>query len=379
MSRHIVVAPDKFKGSLTAAEAAAAISRGLRQSNPKLTVSECPIADGGEGTLAAAVAAGYECVTVSAPGPTGSPVPTAYARRGRSAVVEMADISGLLRLDGGVHAPMTATSRGLGVVVGKALDDGCRHIIVGIGGSACTDGGAGFLQGLGAHLEDGQGQPLPDGGGALRQAAALNVAELHPGLKDATLVIAGDVDNPLCGPSGAAVVYAPQKGASAEQVVELDRALEHWSNIVAATIGRDLRDATGAGAAGGVGFAAMAVLGATMRTGIDVVLELVGIDDHLRGASAVITGEGCLDSQSLRGKAPLGIRLRASEHAVPAFAIVGTNTLTPEETAASQFTAVYSLSDREPDVRKAMTRATDLLGSAAADLASRFFVPANRC
>ncbi|MGE0218141.1 glycerate kinase [Mycolicibacterium sp.] len=369
MAGHVVVAPDKFKGSLTAAGAAAAIRRGLHRIDEALTVVECPIADGGEGTLEAALAAGFERVALTALGPTGEPVTTAYARKGQSAVIEMADVSGLLRLVDGVPAPMGASSRGLGLVVAKALDDGCRHIVIGIGGSACTDGGSGFLQGLGACLVDGRGYPIPDGGGSLGQAARLDLSGLHPGLRDAELVIASDVDNPLCGPHGAAAVYGPQKGAHPDQVRQLDNALDHWSHIVAAATGQEMRDYAGAGAAGGVGFAGMAALRASMRAGIDVVLDLVGLEHHLRGAAAVITGEGCLDGQSLRGKAPVGVCVRASTKRIPTFAIVGTCQLSPAQLAASQFAGVYSLQDREPDMAKAMADAAGLVADAAGDLA----------
>ncbi|NHU49270.1 glycerate kinase [Rhodococcus sp. A14] len=373
MTRHILVAPDKFKGSLSATDAADAITRGLQQFDPAIRTIECPIADGGEGTLAAAVAAGFERIAVDAPGPTGRRVSTAYARRGTTAVIEMADVVGLQRLPGGARRPMTASSRGLGHVLARALDDGCRHIVLGIGGSASTDGGAGFLQALGAELLDEHGGPLVDGGRALLGARTLDVAALHPGLAEATIVIASDVDNPLCGPAGAAAVYAPQKGASTAQVEELDAALEHWATLVETATGRDVRCTPGAGAAGGVGFAAMAVLDAELRSGIDLILDMVGLDRHLHEAIAVITGEGSLDRQSLHGKAPVGVRFRATAHGVPAYAIVGVSKLTPEEEAAAQFAAIYSLHDREPDITRSITGAGHLLTAIAQDLAAEHF------
>ncbi len=369
MAGHIVVAPDKFKGSLSAADAAAAISRGLHRFDASLDVLECPVADGGEGTLAAAVAAGFNSVALTAPGPTGDLISTALARKGRSAVIEMADVSGLGRLAGGVRKPLQASSRGLGVLVSQALDLGCRHIVIGIGGSACTDGGAGFLAGLGAEITDGHGRPLPDGGGALADAAALDLTHLHPGLRDATVTIACDVDNPLCGPHGAAAVYGPQKGASPEDVAELESALVHWSGLVAQTTARDVRNAPGAGAAGGVGFAAIAVLHAEMRAGIEVVLDLVGLDEHLRGAAAVITGEGCLDAQSLRGKAPIGVGLRAGALGIPTLAIVGRSELSAPAIRTSPFAGVYSLQELEPDTPRAVARASDLLAAVSFNVA----------
>jgi glycerate kinase len=370
----VVVAPDKFKGSLSAAQAAAAITRGITRRDPNIRTVECPVADGGEGTLAAALSAGFDRVPVVAPGPTGAPIDTSYARKGELAVVEMADVAGLARLPAGLPHPLTASSRGLGTVVCRALDDGCRRIVVGIGGSACTDGGAGFLQGLGAELRGADGRLVSDGGGSLGWAFSLNLSGLHPALRDAEIVIASDVDNPLCGPDGAASVYGPQKGASPVDVRTLDAALSHWADLVADTTGRDVRSEPGAGAAGGVGFAASALLGAQSRPGIDLVLDLVGIDEHLDHATAVITGEGSLDGQSLNGKAPVGVCLRASRHNIPTHAIVGVSRLSPQEMRGSGFSSVYALRDREPDVRRSMAHAADLIASVAEDLATEQLV-----
>ena len=376
MARYIVVAPDKFKGSLSAAQAAAAITLGITRRDPSIRTVECPVADGGEGTLAAALSAGFDRIPVVAPGPTGVSVDTSYARKGDLAVVEMADVVGLARLPGGVPRPMTALSRGLGTVVSRVLDDGCRRIVLGIGGSASTDGGAGFLQGLGATLRGTDGRPLTDGGGPLERASSLDLSGLHPGLADAEMVIASDVDNPLCGPDGAASVYGPQKGASPIEVRTLDSALGHWADLVADTTGRDLRSAHGAGAAGGVGFAAIAVLGAQSRPGIDLILDLVGIDEHLDHATAVITGEGSLDGQSLNGKAPVGVCLRASRRNTPTHAIVGVSRLSPQEMRSSGFASIHALADREPDVRRSMAHAADLIASVAHDLASEHWADA---
>jgi glycerate 2-kinase len=214
MAGHVVIAPDKFKGSLTAAQAAHAMSVGLKRGNPTLTTVQCPVADGGEGTLGTVLAAGFERVPVYAKGPTGQVVQTAYARSGKTAVVEMAEICGLQRLPGGVPAAMTASSHGLGAVVAQALDHGCRDIIIGVGGSASTDGGAGFLTALGATVRDQYGARLDPSGTTIGTAAHLDLTALHPDIASASFTLAVDVDNPLSGPLGAASVYAPQKGAS---------------------------------------------------------------------------------------------------------------------------------------------------------------------
>ena len=280
---HVVIAPDKFKGSLTAAEAAHAISAGLKRGDPTLTTVQCPVADGGDGTLGTALVAGFARIPVYAKGPTGQVVQTAYARSGKTAVVEMAEICGLQRLPGGVAAPMTASSHGLGAVVAQALDHGCRDIIIGVGGSASTDGGAGFLTALDATVRDQYGARLDPFGGHHRQRRAADLTGLHPEIGSASLTLAVDVDNPLYGPLGAASVYAPQKGASPDQVIELDRALRVWADVVGRETKTDHRTAAGAGAAGGVGFAALAVLRARMQPGIDVILDRIELDRHLQG------------------------------------------------------------------------------------------------
>jgi glycerate 2-kinase len=361
MGRRVVIAPDKFKGSLTAGQAARAMALGVKRANPELTTVECPVADGGDGTLDTAVAAGFERVPVYAAGPTGQVILTAYARRGKTAVVEMAEICGLQRLPGGTTAPVTASSYGLGQVVGQALEHGCRDIVIGVGGSASTDGGAGFLAALGAIARDEHGTRLDRGGRYIFNAEQLDLAGLHPEIASAAFTIAVDVDNSLYGPLGAAHVYAPQKGADPLQVSELDGALRVWADVVERATGNDCRTSAGAGAAGGVGFAAMAVLGAQMRAGIEVILDLIELDKHLVGACAALTGEGSLDHQSLRGKAAVGVSRRAGAHGVPTFAVAGVTTLDPVEIDTAGLVGVYALSDLEPDRQRSISRASELL------------------
>ncbi|MDT5144858.1 MAG: glycerate 2-kinase [Mycobacterium sp.] len=371
MGGHVVIAPDKFKGSLTAAQAAQAMSVGLKRGDPTLTTVQCPVADGGEGTLGTVLAAGFERVPVYAKGPTGQVVQTAYARSGKTAVVEMAEICGLQRLPGGVPAPMTASSHGLGAVVAQALDHGCRDIIIGVGGSASTDGGAGFLTALGAIVRDQYGSRLDPSGSPIGSAARLDLSALHPDIACASFTLAVDVDNPLYGPLGAASVYAPQKGASPDQVIELDRALRGWADVVERETKTQYRTAAGAGAAGGVGFAALAVLRARMQPGIDVILDRVELDRHLQEACAVVTGEGSLDRQSLRGKAAIGVCRRASAYGIPTFAVAGVSALAPDEAHAAGFAGVYALSDLEPDRERSMNQAAELLAVATEKLARR--------
>jgi len=357
----IVIAPDKFKGSLPAAEVAGAIAAGLRAEWPEAELVTVPVADGGDGTVDAAVAAGLERVPVTVDGPTGEPVRASYARRGEVAVIELADACGLMRLPGGRPAPLTASSFGCGQVLAAALAAGARQIILGVGGSASTDGGAGLLQALGARVLDALGEPLARGGAALRDAATLDLTGLHPALRVSSVILATDVVNPLTGPDGAAEVYGPQKGASPEQITELASGLRRWAAVVAAATGTDRSQAPGAGAAGGVGFAALAVLGARARPGIELVLDLVDFDAALDGAALVIIGEGSLDTQTLAGKAPVGVARAAVRRGVPVVAVAGRSTLTEGQLATTGISRVYTLSDLEPDPVRSSARASTLL------------------
>ena len=361
----IVVAPDKFKGSLPATQVAAAIAAGLHAGRPGAEVVTIPVADGGEGTVDAAVAAGYERVPVTAAGPAGDPVRASYARRGEVAVVELAGVCGLARLPGGRPAPLSASSFGAGEVLRAALEAGARRIILGVGGSASTDGGAGLLQALGARVLDTCGEPVRPGGAGLREVAALDLTGLHralcPAGYPADIILAADVDNPLTGPDGAAEVYGPQKGASPAEVAALDAGLRRWAAVVAAAVGRDWSRTPGAGAAGGVGFAALAVLGATRRPGIELVLDLAGFETALDGADLVITGEGSLDAQSLAGKTPVGVARAAARRGIAVVAVAGRSTLREAELAAAGIAAVYPLTDLEPDLERCRAEADRLL------------------
>ncbi|MFC8503577.1 glycerate kinase [Pedococcus sp. NPDC057267] len=373
----VLLAPDKFKGTLTAAEVATHLEAGLRSVVPDLEVAVVPVADGGDGTLAAAEAAGFERVQVRATGPTGTPCWAAYGRRGDEAVVELAEVSGLARLGEAGLAPLTATSRGTGDLVAAALDAGCRRVVVGIGGSASTDGGAGLLQGLGARISGRRGRALHAGGGPLVDVASLDLGELHPGLASAELVVACDVDNPLTGPSGAAAVYGPQKGATPEDVQALDVALSAWADVVARATGRDLRDQPGAGAAGGVGFALLAVLGARMQPGAQLVAELTGLADAVCAADLVVTGEGSLDEQTLHGKAPAAVAALARDKGVPVVAVAGRVALGQPALRAAGVGAAYALVEEAGDEREAFERPGPLLERIGARIAREHLVGAS--
>jgi glycerate kinase len=359
----VILAPDKFKGSLSAAEAASRLAAGLRRAVPGIAVATVPVADGGEGTVDAVVsAAGFRRLRALVGGPTGRAVAASFAVRGDTAVIESAQACGLWRLPGGEPAPLTATSYGVGELIGAALDAGCTRIVLGLGGSACTDGGAGLVRALGAQLTDANAKPLPSGGAVLTGISGLDITDLSLRLKGIDVTVACDVDNPLLGANGAAAVYGPQKGASEDDVQVLDAALAAWSAAVAREIGtEEFATYPGAGAAGGMGFAALALLGARLRPGIELMLELAGFEERARGSRLVITGEGSLDAQSLRGKAPAGVARAASALGVPVVAVSGICDLGPEQLSEAGFTAAYRLTDIEDDVDRCIAHAGPLL------------------
>lgn len=370
----VLVAPDKFKGAATASEAAAALAAGLRRVRPDLEIVELPVADGGDGTVAAALAAGFAPVAVPAEGPAGEPVETTFALKDGTAVIELADVAGLRRLPAGVTVPLTASTYGVGQVIAAALDRGATTIVLGIGGSATTDGGAGMVQALGVRLTDDRGDDLARGGAALGDLAAVDPGGLDSRIAAGRLLVASDVDNPLLGMSGAAAVFGPQKGAGPEQVALLDRALARWAALTRLVTGLDVAAAPGAGAAGGTGFAALAYLGARLVAGADLVLDLIGFDAALTGTGLVITGEGRLDAQTLGGKAPLGVARSAGRRGVPFAVVAGRVALTAGELAAAGFAAAYSLADLEPDEAASIAQAQELLGQVGAQIAASSLV-----
>lgn len=366
---HVLIACDKFKGSLTAHEVIEHLEAGLHEGAPGVEVRSVIIADGGDGTLDAAEVAGFEPVPITCSGPTGEPVHTRYVRRGDEAVVEMADACGLVRLPGGERRALDATSRGLGEVIAAALDAGVTRLVIGIGGSASTDGGAGMLSALGARFLDADGHELPPGGGALVDLASVDLSGLNPALARTAVTVACDVDNPLLGEHGAAAIFGPQKGASPEDVAHLDAGLARLSSLVAQATGKDVAGEPGAGAAGGVGWAALAILGAQMRPGIEIVLDLNEFDRIVDGARLVVTGEGSLDLQTLLGKAPAGVAQAARRAGVPIVAVCGRAMLDEAEAQEAGFERLYRLTDLEPDEQTCMRDAGPLLRRLAADVA----------
>ncbi|MFI9004052.1 glycerate kinase [Streptomyces sp. NPDC053541] len=372
----VLVAADKFKGSLTAVQVAERVTAGLRRVVPELEVETLPVADGGDGTVAAAVAAGFERREVTVTGPVGEPVTAAFALRGTTAVVEMAEASGLQLLPEGVFAPLTATTYGSGEVLRAALDAGATTMVFGVGGSATTDGGAGMLTALGAVFLDADGKPVGPGGGALADLASADLSGVDPRFADVDFVLASDVDNPLTGPKGCAAVYGPQKGATPEDVATLDAALAHYAQVLEKAIGpraAELAASPGAGGAGGIGYGAL-LLGASFRPGIELMLEVLGFAPALERATLVITGEGSLDEQTLHGKAPAGVAAAARAAGKEVVAVCGRLALPPEALGTAGIRRAYPLTDLEPDPAKSIPNAGPLLEQVSANIARDFLL-----
>ena len=321
----IVIAPDSYKESLSAMEVANAIEAGFREIYPTAEYVKMPVADGGEGTVDAMVAAtGGHKISVSVTGPTGKPVTAELGLiHQHTAVIEMAAASGLERISAAERNPLITTTYGTGEMIRAALDLGVKQFIIGIGGSATNDGGAGMLQALGYRLLDQHGRDIPRGGAGLSDLATIDISSADPRLQDCQFKVACDVTNPLTGPMGAAKVFGPQKGADAAMVALLDENLKHYARIVAQELGIDVEFALGAGAAGGMGAALLAFMKAELHSGIDIVLAALGLESIIADADLVITGDGRLDSQTINGKVPVGVARLAKRHGKPIIAIAG--------------------------------------------------------
>ena len=376
MTLRVLIAADKFKGSLTAVQVAERVTAGLRRVVPGVEVEALPVADGGDGTVAAAVAAGFERREVPVAGPLGQEVTAAFAVRGDTAVVEMAEASGLQRLPAGVFAPLTASTYGSGELLRAALDAGARTIVFGVGGSATTDGGAGMLSALGARFLDADGEPVAPGGGGLADLASADLSGLDPRFASVEFILASDVDNPLTGPKGAPAVYGPQKGASPDDVEALDTALAHYAKVLEEAVGAKAAEyaaSPGAGAAGGIGYGAL-LLGARFRPGIEVMLDVLGFAPALEWADLVITGEGSLDEQTLHGKAPAGVAAAARAKGKEVVAVCGRLALPPESLGRAGIRRVYPLTDAEPDIQRCITEAGPILEDVAERIGRDFLV-----
>jgi glycerate kinase len=365
----VVIAPDKFKGSLTALEAARAIARGVSTIDPRAAIDLVPMADGGEGTVAALVSAASgkyleTCVT----GPLGDPVSALFGLLdgGRTAVIEMAAASGLSLVPAPLRDPLRATTRGTGELLLAALEAGARRVIMGIGGSATNDGGAGLAQALGFRLLDADGGELGPGGGELGRLARIDPSGRRAELDLAEIAVACDVTNTLCGPQGASAVYGPQKGATPEAIRELDRNLAHFAAIVERDLEVSIRDLPGAGAAGGLGGGLIAFAGGRLQGGVQLLIDTVNLRQRLNGADLCLTGEGALDAQSAYGKTAVGVARLAHSLACPTIALAGTIGPGAEAVLEQGVSAYFSLCPGPITLDQAISQAERLLESVSA-------------
>jgi len=357
----ILIAPDKFKGSLTAVEAAAAIAEGALRVYPDAVTTQFPVADGGEGTLEAAVAAGYEERINAVVGPILAPIGAAWALHkdvsgATTAVIETAQASGLAHMEPTPENSLRAHSYGCGQLIAAALDAGATEIVLGVGGSAMTDAGSGALRALGLKPLDAAGNVVPLGGGSLADVVSLDVSGLDPRLSAVQFRIACDVQSPLYGTAGAAHVFGRQKGADDEAVEKLDAGLRNWASLLREATGRDV-NVPGAGAAGGFPASFLAFTQATLEGGFALVAALTGLAEKLADADLVITGEGSMDSQSLTGKAPIALAEAARERGIPVIAVAGRILVTPEELAEHGVVAAAQLLDVAPSPQDAISDA----------------------
>ena len=371
----IVLAPQELKGTLTAVEAAEAMAAGVRRALPDAALDRAPMADGGPGTVAAVVtAAGGDLRQARCRDPLGRPIDAAFGLidGGATAVIEMAAAAGLVLLRPEERDPLRAGTEGVGDLVRAALDAGATSLIIGLGGSATNDGGAGMARALGARLLDREGQELPAGGASLTDLARVDVSALDRRLRTTTLIGATDVRNPLCGPEGASAVYGPQKGATAEQVAHLDAALAHYAAVLSRDLGVDVAETPGAGAAGGLGAGLLAFLGATLRSGFELVANVTGLDERIAAAHLVLTGEGRLDGQSVFGKTTVGVGRIARRRGVPAVALCGGLGAGWERTLAEGLTAAWSIAPGPITPTEAESRAAELLAALAEQVVRLF-------
>ncbi|MFH6564755.1 glycerate kinase [Pseudomonas kulmbachensis] len=368
----IVIAPDSFKDSLSAEKVADAIAAGLAEVLPHALLVKCPMADGGEGTVQAIVAAGNgQLRRNQVQGPLGELVEAhwGWLPDSHTAIIEMAEASGLQLVAPAQRDACISSTYGTGELIRAALDAGARRVILAIGGSATNDAGAGALQALGLGLFDDQGNSLARGGLALAGVVRIDLTGLDPRLTEVRFEIAADVNNPLCGEHGASAIFGPQKGASAEQVRLLDQALGHFAGHCAQVLPKDVRDEPGSGAAGGLGFAAKAFFGAQFRPGVEVVAELVGLAEAVKDADLVITGEGRFDAQTLRGKTPFGVARIAQANGVPVVVLAGTLGEGYQALYEHGINAAFAIASGPMTLQDACDRAGQLLTDRARDIA----------
>jgi glycerate kinase len=369
----IVIAPDSFKESLSAMEVASAIEDGFREIFPDAQYVKKPMADGGEGTVQAMIdATGGRRKDCTVTGPLGTPVQSFYGLAGGEelAVIEMAAASGLELLPRESRNPLVTTSYGTGELIRLALDAGARRFVLGVGGSATNDGGAGMIQALGVRLLDASGAELGPGGGELQRLARIDASGLDPRVRDCVFDIACDVSNPLVGPQGASAIFGPQKGATPEMVEQLDANLRHYAEVIKRDLGKDVAQVPGVGAGGGIALAMLVFLDGRLRPGAEIVAEAISLDAAVRDADLVVTGEGRIDSQSINGKTPIGVARVARRHGKPVIGIGGSLAPDVGVVHAHGIDAVFSAVHRPCTVPEALAAAADNLRLTARNVAA---------
>ena len=376
----IVVAPDSFKGSVSALEAANAMEQGLRRVFPDAVIEKIPMADGGEGTVQSLVdATGGHIQTHRVVAPLENEVDAQFGilAGGETAVIEMASASGLTLVPADKRNPLRTTTYGTGQLIHAALEAGCRRLIIGIGGSATNDGGAGMAEVLGVRLLDANGNQIPRGGAGLGQLASIDITGLHPAIAETETVVACDVNNPLTGPDGASHVYGPQKGATPEMIETLDQHLAHFDSVLTRTLGKSFNDVPGAGAAGGLGAGLMAFLNAELQLGVNIMIDAVNLEERVKGASVVFTGEGQLDFQTAFGKTPVGVAKVAKAHNIPVIAIAGGIAEGAEAVYDAGIDAMLGIVQEPMSLEDAVEDATRLIANTA-EQAARLVVIGDR-
>jgi glycerate 2-kinase len=369
----VIIAPDSFKESLSALEVANAIEKGFRDIFPEAEYVKIPMADGGEGTVQSLVdATGGRIMKTEVTGPLGDRVQAFFGvlGDGKTAVIEMAAASGLHLVPSEKRNPLVTTTRGTGELILSALNEGAEHIIIGIGGSATNDGGAGMIQALGGCLLDRHGQEIGLGGGSLSELADIDLSGLDVRLKHVKIEVACDVDNPLTGPKGASAVFGPQKGATPEMVATLDKNLQHYADVIERVLGKQVKDIPGAGAAGGLGAGLLAFLEAELKRGVEIVLETVKFHERIQDASLVITGEGRIDGQTIFGKTPIGVAKAAKRYNIPVIAIAGSVSDDSDVVLSHGIDALYSIVPGIIPLEKALANAEYYVTKTARNIAA---------
>ena len=367
----ILIAPDSFKGSLSASKVADAMGKGVKKVIPQVQLTHLPLSDGGEGLVDSLVGASEgEVIQQEVTGPLGKPVSSFWGLMGdkKTAVIEMAAASGLPLVPQAERNPMLTTTYGTGELILAALNRGCSKLIIGIGGSATNDGGSGMAQALGASLSDEMGKELPYGGGHLSRLVKIDLSGMDPRLRKIQVLVACDVTNPLTGAEGASHVYGPQKGATRSMAEELDRGLKHYAKIIARDLGIEVDNVPGSGAAGGLGAGIMAFLGGELTPGIELVMNALGLTRELKDCSLVLTGEGKLDAQSIFGKVPVGVARKAKKEGVPVVVLAGGVGDDLEAIHQVGITACFSITSGPMSLEESMKNSAALLESVTAEV-----------